>query len=160
MRLSGHSLSQPCECVQPLKKPAEAAIIEIHTVTIGVQVRGTPQMGMAAATIRPSFLLTYSYNVLIPSTYEWGQQAERRTGLVSRVAQAAPWWKAKTHAYRERLHSLPEEKVESKFGRVSNPHYARLISADCLLVQWTAVSLNKAQATALTRIWSDMTQIG
>jgi hypothetical protein len=51
MRLSGHSSTQPCKRVQPFRKPAEAAFIEIHAVTTGFQVRGTLQVGMAAAAI-------------------------------------------------------------------------------------------------------------
>jgi hypothetical protein len=41
MRLSGHSSTQPYERVQPFRKPEQAAIVELHAVTTGVQVRGT-----------------------------------------------------------------------------------------------------------------------
>jgi hypothetical protein len=42
MWLSGHSSTQPCKRVQPFRKPAEAAIIEVHAVNTEVQLRGTP----------------------------------------------------------------------------------------------------------------------
>jgi hypothetical protein len=56
MLLSGKSFTQPCKRVQPFRKPAEAAIIEVHAVTTGAQVRGTLQVGMAAAAIYTELL--------------------------------------------------------------------------------------------------------
>jgi hypothetical protein len=56
MWLSGHSSTQPCKRVQPFRKPAEAAIIEIHAVNTEVQLRGTLQVGMAAAAIYTELL--------------------------------------------------------------------------------------------------------
>jgi hypothetical protein len=56
MLLSGKSFTQPCKRVQSFRKSAEAAIIEVHAVTTRVQVRGTLQVGMAAAAIHTELL--------------------------------------------------------------------------------------------------------